>query len=133
MSNDSSNAIPARVNGKSYWESMILGITNKKFCVLRANFKQELSAQFQGKFSRINIYIVADYNNTCLFVLEYHVDDREVGWYSPSDNDGKIYVTASKWTTDLQDKQPMYDQAEHFLCFLDKYVRWAVRNHYFLQ
>jgi hypothetical protein len=32
---------------------MILGITNNKFCSLRANFKQELFEQFQGKFYSI--------------------------------------------------------------------------------
>ena len=43
-------ALPVGVDGKSYWEAMILGITNNKFCSLRANFKQELFEQFQGKF-----------------------------------------------------------------------------------
>jgi hypothetical protein len=38
------------VDAKSYWEAIILGITNNKFCSLRANFKQELFEQFQGKF-----------------------------------------------------------------------------------
>jgi hypothetical protein len=47
-------AIPVGVDRKSYWESMILGFTNKTFCALRANFKQELFEQFQGKISRIN-------------------------------------------------------------------------------
>ncbi len=42
-------AFPVSVYGKSYWEAMILGITNNKFCLLRANFKQELFEQFQGK------------------------------------------------------------------------------------
>ncbi len=32
-------ALPLGVDGKSYWEAMILGITNEKFCSLRANFK----------------------------------------------------------------------------------------------
>jgi hypothetical protein len=36
----------------------------------------------------------------------------------------KLYPHASK---------PTYDQAEHFLQFLDKYVSHAVGNHYFLQ
>ncbi len=39
-------AIPVGVNGKSYWESMILGFTNEKFCALWAHFKQELFDQF---------------------------------------------------------------------------------------
>ncbi len=43
-------ALPVGVDVKSYWEAMILGITNDKFCSLRANFKQELFKQFQGKF-----------------------------------------------------------------------------------
>ncbi len=105
------------VDGKSCWESIILGFTNDKFCVLRANFKQELHEQFQGKFSRINIYILADFNNTCLFVLDHHVDNKKVGWYSPSDNDGRIYANFRRWTTDLQDTQPMYEEAEDFLRF----------------
>ncbi len=47
-------ALPVGVDGKLYWEAMILGITNNKFlCSLRANFKQELFEQFQGKFYSI--------------------------------------------------------------------------------
>ncbi len=46
-------ALPLGVDGKSYWEAMILGITNNKFCSLRANFKQELFEKFQGKFYSI--------------------------------------------------------------------------------
>jgi hypothetical protein len=37
------------------------------------------------------------------------------------------------WTSYTQDSKPTYDQAEHFLRFLDKYVSHAVGNHYFLQ
>jgi hypothetical protein len=126
-------AIPVSVDGKSYWESMILGFTNKKFCALRANFKQELFEQFQGKFSRINMCIVANSNNQYLFALDFYVDHKEVGWISPSDNDRRIYATDRRWTTDLQDTPPTYDKAEHFLRFLDKYVSRVVENHYFLQ
>ncbi len=46
-------ALPVGVDGKSYWDSMTLGITNDKFRSLRANFKQELFEQFQGKFYSI--------------------------------------------------------------------------------
>ncbi len=46
-------ALSLGVHGKSYWEAMILGITNNKFCSLRASFKQELFEQFQGKFYSI--------------------------------------------------------------------------------
>jgi hypothetical protein len=47
-----------------------------------------------------------------------------------SDNSGKIYVNARGWTSK---PKSTYDQAEHFLRFLDKYVSHAVGNHYFLQ
>jgi hypothetical protein len=43
-------ALPSAVDGKSYWEVLIQEITNAKFHSLRANFKQELFEQFQGKF-----------------------------------------------------------------------------------
>ena len=33
-------ALPMSVDGKSYWEAIVLGITNDKFCSLRAKFKQ---------------------------------------------------------------------------------------------
>ena len=46
-------ALPVGVDGKSYWEAMILAITNDKFCSLRANFMQDLFEQFQGKFYSI--------------------------------------------------------------------------------
>jgi hypothetical protein len=46
-------ALPLGGDGKSYWEAMILGITNNKFYSLRANFKQELFEQFQCKFYSI--------------------------------------------------------------------------------
>ncbi len=46
-------ALPLGVDGKSYWEGMVLEITNNKFCSLRANFKQDLFEQFQGKFYSI--------------------------------------------------------------------------------
>jgi hypothetical protein len=49
-------ALPLAVNGKSYLEAMILGITNNKFCSLRANFMQELFEQFQGKFYSIKTW-----------------------------------------------------------------------------
>jgi hypothetical protein len=34
------DALPVVVDGKSYWEAMILAITNDKFCSVRANFMQ---------------------------------------------------------------------------------------------
>ncbi len=40
---------PVCVKPKSYWEAMLLGITNDKYCSLRSNFKQVMFEQFQGK------------------------------------------------------------------------------------
>ncbi len=52
-------ALPVGVDGKSYWEVMILGFTNLKFYSLTvANFKQQLFEQFQGNLFNINIEIV---------------------------------------------------------------------------
>jgi hypothetical protein len=42
-------AVLVGVNPKSYWEAMLLGITNDKYCSLRSIFKQEMFEQFQGK------------------------------------------------------------------------------------
>ncbi len=42
-------AVPVGVDPKSYCDSMLLGITNDKYCSLRSNFKQVMFEQFQGK------------------------------------------------------------------------------------
>jgi hypothetical protein len=68
-----------------------------------------------------------------IYVFHINTDDKENGCFPPSDNSGKIYVNARGWTSDPQDSKPTYDQVEHFLWFLDKYVSHAVCNHYFLQ
>jgi hypothetical protein len=43
-------ALPVGVDEKSYWEAMILGITNNNFCSLRANFKQGCLSSFKVSF-----------------------------------------------------------------------------------
>ncbi len=68
-----------------------------------------------------------------IYVFHINTDDNENGWFPPSNSSGKIYVNARGSTSYTQDSKPTYDQAEHFLQFLDKYVSHAVGNHYFLQ
>jgi hypothetical protein len=68
-----------------------------------------------------------------IYVFHINTDDKENGWFPPSDNSGKIYANARVWTSNPQYSKPTYDQADHFLQFLDKYVSHAVGNHYFLQ
>jgi hypothetical protein len=68
-----------------------------------------------------------------IYMFCINTDDKENGWFPPSDNSGKVYVNARGWTSNLQDSKPTYDQAEHFLRFLDKNVSHAVGNYYFLQ
>ncbi len=46
-------ALPVGMDGKSYWEAIIIRITNDMFCSLGVNFKQELFEQFQGEFYSI--------------------------------------------------------------------------------
>jgi hypothetical protein len=41
--------LPLGADRKLYWEATVLRITNNKFCSLRANFKQDLFEQLQGK------------------------------------------------------------------------------------
>jgi hypothetical protein len=60
-------------------------------------------------------------------------NDKAIGWCPSSDNSGKIYVNARTFTRDSQDSEPTYDQAEHFLWLIDKYVCCVVGNHIFLQ
>ncbi len=66
-----------------------------------------------------------------IYVFHINTDDNEK--FPPSNRSEKIYVNARGWTSYPQDSKPTYDQAEHFLRFLDKYVSHAVGNHYFLQ
>ncbi len=40
---------PVGVEPKPYWEAMLLGITNDKYCSLSSNFKQVMFEQFQDK------------------------------------------------------------------------------------
>jgi hypothetical protein len=49
-----------------------------------------------------------------------NTDDKEIRWCPPSDNSGKIYVNSRGWTSNHQESKPTYDQAEHFLMFIDK-------------
>jgi hypothetical protein len=68
-----------------------------------------------------------------VYVFHINTDDNENKWFPPSDNNGKIYVNARGWSSSPQDSKPTYDQAEHFVQFVDKNVSHAVGNHYFLQ
>ena len=42
-------SVPVGIEGRMYWELMLLSMTNGKFCSLRSNFKQEMFEQFQGE------------------------------------------------------------------------------------
>jgi hypothetical protein len=67
-----------------------------------------------------------------IYVFHINTDDNENGWFPTNNSSGKIYVNARGGTSSPQESKPTYDQAEHFLWFLDKYVSHAVGNHYFL-
>ena len=41
---------PPGVDKRTYWEGMLLGLTNEKFCTFRSNHKQEMFDQFQGNY-----------------------------------------------------------------------------------
>jgi hypothetical protein len=61
-----------------------------------------------------------------IYMFCINTDDKENEWFSPRNNSGKIYVIARGWTSNPQGSKPTYDQAKHFLWFLDKYVSHAV-------
>jgi hypothetical protein len=42
-------ALPVGVDGKSYWEIMLLGLTNDKFCSLRDNFRSLREGKLQTR------------------------------------------------------------------------------------
>ena len=56
-----------------------------------------------------------------IYVFHINSDDKENGWFPPSNSRRKIYVDARGWTSNPQDSKPRYDQVEHFLQFLDKW------------
>ncbi len=60
-------------------------------------------------------------------------DDKDRGWAAPSDESGKIFTNTRLWTCHPQNSNPTYDEAEHFLRFLDKYVSHATGSHSFSQ
>ncbi len=64
-----------------------------------------------------------------IYVFHINTDDNENGWFPPGNSSGKIFVNARGWTSYPQESKPTYDQAEHFLRFLGKYVSHAVSNH----
>ena len=42
-------SVPVGIEGRMYWDSILLSMTNGKFCSLRSNFKQEIFEQFTGE------------------------------------------------------------------------------------
>ncbi len=36
-----------------------------------------------------------------IYVFHINTDDKEIGWFPPSDNTGKIFVNARGWTSDI--------------------------------
>ncbi len=69
------------------------------------------------------------------FMVTYFMsitDDKDRGWAAPSDDSGKIFTYTRLWACDPQDSTPTYDQAEHFLQFLDKYFSPAIGSHFMI-
>ncbi len=60
-----------------------------------------------------------------------HIDVNDIGWSPISDDNGRIFVNACRWTSrDIQENELTYEQAEDFLRFLDKYVSRAMGTHF---
>jgi hypothetical protein len=96
--------LPLAVDGKSYWEAMILAITNGKFCSLRANFMHKLFEQFQGKFYSIYTWKWFSYTNEIfIYVQEPHQEFLRIF---------KELKSSDVWNT-LQDHWSLY-QKKHY-------------------
>ncbi len=60
-----------------------------------------------------------------------HIEDKDIGWSPISDDNKSIFVNARGWTSRyIQENELTYEQAEDFLCFLDKYVSRAMGTHF---
>ncbi len=97
-------ALPLAVDGKSYWEAMILEITKDKCCSLTANFKQELLQQFQGKFYSILTWKWFSNTNEILIYGQEH--------YQELLRISKELKSSDVWNT-LQDHWKLY-QKKHY-------------------
>lgn len=72
--------LPHGVDDKTYWDGMLVGIANDKFCSLRANFKQELFEQFQGMCHLLCIVI-----SKFVFVTQVVIfNSGQTSWMVPS-------------------------------------------------
>ncbi len=58
-----------------------------------------------------------------------HADDKKNGWCPPTDKRGRICVNVRALAKEPQDIAPSYDETEHFIRFIDKYVSRAIGNY----
>jgi hypothetical protein len=57
------------------------------------------------------------------------LDDKKISWCAPGDCTGKVFVKIRELNSNTQDTSDLtYDDVEHFLRFVDKYVSRAVGN-----
>jgi len=129
-------SVPAGIDGRMYWDSMLLSMTNSKFCSLRSNFKQEIFEQFQGKTWLECELLLSLTANICLHLHVFGLNDlgdKKNSWCAQSDCWGKVFVKIRELDSDTQDTSDLlrYDDTENFLRFLDKYVSRAVGHHTF--
>jgi hypothetical protein len=119
---------PPGVDNRTYWEGMLLGLTNEKFCTFRSNHKQEMFDQFQG-----NSFLICFKHDILILtncpIVKYIAEDKQAGIMPPTDNTGKIFVKIRVLTSFDEDDErdlPEYEDLEPFLRFIDKYVSKAV-------
>ncbi len=58
-----------------------------------------------------------------------HADDKTKGWCPPTDKRGRVFVNVRDLAKEPQDIEPSYNETEHFLRFIDKYVSRAIGNY----
>ena len=124
---------PVGIDGRMYWDLMLLSMTNEKFCSLRSNFKQEIFEKFQGEAWVECELLLSPTTNDCTHMFGLNVlDDTKNSWVAPGDYTGKLFVKIRELNNNPQDTSDLtYDDTEYFLVFLDKYASQAVGNHTF--
>ncbi len=70
-----------------------------------------------------------DSNDVICCLLIYMQTTKKNGWCPPTDERGRIFVNVRALSKEPQDIAPSYNETEHLLRFIDKYVSRAIGNY----
>ena len=74
-------SVPVGIDGRMYWDLMLLSMTNGKFCSLRSDFKQEIFKKYQGETWVECELLLSPTATVCTQVFGFNVlDDKKNSW-----------------------------------------------------